>query len=183
MRRWSSVLLLFSFLALPAVWVCAQEATPSGPAQELLGAWNREGKKLIDMAEDFPEDKYDYRPTPEVRSFAEHLLHVAGGNRLFLAVAQGQKPPEEELTRENYKTKAEVVAVLKKSIEDGAAYIQQQGDAGMTKPVKHPFANRVMSQYGFWMGVVVSSGEHYGSLVVYYRLNGLVPPVSRRRPG
>lgn len=181
MRRLRSLLLLLTILAVPVVWVGAQEATPPGPVQELLGAWNREGKKLIDMAEDFPEDKYDYRPTPEVRSFAEHLLHVAGSNRFFLAVAEGQKPSEEELTREKYKTKAEVVAVLKKSFEDGAAHIQRQDVAGLAKGVKHPFANRVMSQYAFLMGAVVSAGEHYGNLVVYYRLNGLVPPASRRR--
>lgn len=180
MRRLFVSMVFVSFL-LPAALALAQEAAPPGPAQELLGAWNREGKKLIDMAEDFPEEKYDYRPTPEVRSFAEQLLHVAGSNRLSLAVAQGQKPAEEELTRETYKAKAQIVAVLKKSFEDAAAHIQQQGDAGMSRSVKHPFANRVMSQYAFWMGVVVGAGEHYGNLVVYYRLNGIVPPVSRRR--
>ena len=182
MRRLIFLLILTALVVLPAARTAAQGAAPPpGPAQELLATWNREAKKLIDMAEDFPEDKYDYRPTPEVRTFAEHLLHIAGSNQVMLAAARGEKPGEEEISREKYKTKAEVAAVVKKSFDDCAAFIQQLGDAGMAKPVTHPFAHRTMSQHAFWVGATVNAAEHYGNLVVYYRLNGLVPPVSRRR--
>src|SRR5215470_7584303 len=58
--------------------------------------WNEIGRKLIAMAEDFPENKYDFKPTPVQRSFAEQLLHVAGSNDLFTAVAKGQKPVDDE---------------------------------------------------------------------------------------
>src|SRR5580698_738281 len=103
-----------------------------GPSQVLLENWNDIGRKLIAMAEDFPEHKYDFKPVPAQRSFAEQLLHVAGSNNLFTAVAKGEKPVDDE-SRANYKTKAAVVAYLKKSFADGAAVIKAKGDAGMAK--------------------------------------------------
>src|SRR5215475_3023783 len=54
----------------------------------VLANWNDIGRKLIAMAEDFPEDKYDFKPVPAQRSFAEQLLHVAGSNDLFTQVAK-----------------------------------------------------------------------------------------------
>src|SRR3977135_2585656 len=58
------------------------------PTQALLDSWNDVGRKLIAMAEDFPEDKYDFKPTPAQRSLAEQLLHATGTNDLFTAVAK-----------------------------------------------------------------------------------------------
>jgi uncharacterized damage-inducible protein DinB len=163
---------------------CQQQPQPPAPplglAEDVLGAWNHVGNKLIEMAEDFPEDKYDYKPTPEVRSFGEHLLHVAEANHFFIRSARGEKSGEER-SAEHPETKAGIVATLKKSFADGAATIQQEGDAGMSRSLKHPFANRTISQHALWVMAVENAGEHYGSLVVYYRLNGIVPPASRRR--
>jgi hypothetical protein len=56
----------------------------------MLEAWNDVGRKLIAMAEDFPEGKYDFKPVSAQRRFAEQLLHVAGSNDLFTAVARGE---------------------------------------------------------------------------------------------
>ena len=63
----------------------------------LLPSWNEIGRKLIAMAEDFPEDKHDFKPTPAQRSFAEQLLHTAGSNDYFTDVANGRKPIGERL--------------------------------------------------------------------------------------
>jgi len=159
----------------------AGEPAAVSPSKEVLNAWNYVGRKLIAMAEDWPEENYDYRPTPEVRSFAEQLLHIAGSSYLFIGTARGQELGPEDLPREKYPTKADMVAVLKKSIEEGAGLIRQAGDDGMFHPIKFPFGQEEMiSRYGFWMAQVEHAGEHYGNLVVYYRLNGVVPPASRR---
>src|SRR5437588_7141038 len=56
----------------------------SSPAQAVLESWNEIGRKLIAMAEDFPEAKYDFKPVPAERSFAEQLLHAAGANYFFI---------------------------------------------------------------------------------------------------
>src|SRR6202795_2670130 len=76
------------------------------PSKVLLDSWNDVGRKLIAMAEDFPEDKYDFKPNPTERSFAEQLLHAAGANYFFISPAKGLKPPEGDPKRADYKTKA-----------------------------------------------------------------------------
>src|SRR6266446_5457639 len=76
---------------------------PADPESKVvLDSWNDIGRKLIAMAEDFPEDKYDFKPTPAQRSFAEQLLHAAGSNDLFTSVAKGENPIDDE-SRANYK--------------------------------------------------------------------------------
>src|ERR1700739_1421817 len=68
----------------------------ASPSQAVLEAWNDIGRKLIAMAEDFPEDKYDFKPTPAQSGFAEKLLHAAGANYFLTNLAMGLKPPPEE---------------------------------------------------------------------------------------
>jgi uncharacterized damage-inducible protein DinB len=158
----------------------AKKAAPPAlsPSQAVLEAWNDIGRKLTAMAEDFPEDKYDFKPTPAQRSFAEQLLHMAGSNDFFTDVAKGQKPVDDEL-RANYKTKAAVVAYVKKSFADGAAVIKAKGDAGMSQVVVASESGERVPLADVAYGLIEHAGEHYGQLVVYYRLAGLVPPESR----
>jgi uncharacterized damage-inducible protein DinB len=150
------------------------------PSQALLDTWNDVGRKLIAMAEDLPEDKYDFKPTPVQRSFAEQLLHAANANYYFINPATGKKmPAEEDPKRADYKTKAAVVAFVKKSFEDGAAAIKMKGDKGLSDLVVDPFANQQVRVSDMAWGLLEHSGEHYGQLAVYYRVAGLVPPESR----
>jgi uncharacterized damage-inducible protein DinB len=145
----------------------------------VLDSWNEIGRKLTAMAEDFPEDKYDFKPTPAERSFAEQLLHAAGSTYYFTNPVMGQKPPAaEDPKREQYKSKADVVAFVKKAFADGAAAIQSKGEKGMTTEVVY-FPDQKARVLDIAYGIIEHSGEHYGQLVVYYRLAGLVPPESR----
>jgi uncharacterized damage-inducible protein DinB len=170
-----------ALIALPAIGQNASPTKPTlGPSAAMLSSWNDVGRKLIAMAEDFPEDKYDFKPTPAQRSFAEQLLHVAGSNDLYTDVARGKKPVDDE-SREHYKTKAAVVAYLKKSLADGASTIQQKGDKGMLEMVVEPEGGQTVPLQDLAYGVIEHSGEHYGQLVVYYRVAGMVPPESRPR--
>ena len=160
-----------------------QPAAPKAavsPSQALLDAWNYVGRKLIAMAEDFPEDKYDYKPNPAERTFAEQLLHAANSNYFFTNPVMGRKPPaEEDPKREDYKTKAAVVAFVKKAFEDGAAAIKFKGDKGLNDLIVDPFENQQTRVSDMAWGLLEHSGEHYGQLVVYYRVLGMVPPESR----
>jgi hypothetical protein len=159
-----------------------ENATPKpalSPSASLLEAWNEIGRKLTAMAEDFPEDKYDFKPNPAQRSFAEQLLHAAGGNYFFINPVNGVKPPEGDPKRSDYKTKAAVVEYVRKSFAEGAALIRSKGDGGMNDLFIDPFANQqTRFSDGAW-GLIEHSGEHYGQLVVYYRVAGMVPPESR----
>jgi len=184
MRKFLSLVLL-SVLS-GAVSGRAQEKKPPkpapGPSKAVLDSWNDIGRKLITMSEDFPEDKYDYKATPAERTFAENLLHVAGVNYYFTNAVRGEKPPAgENPPRSQYKTKADVVAFVKKSFTDGAAAIEARGDKGMSEIVVDPYSNDETRISDYAYGFIEHSGEHYGQLVVYYRLNNIVPPESRPR--
>jgi uncharacterized damage-inducible protein DinB len=157
----------------------APKPAPS-PSQAVLDAWNEIGRKLIAMAEDFPEDKYDFKPTPAQRGFAQQLIHVSGVNYFFTNLALGQKPPAEaDAKREQFKTKAEVVGFVKKSFADGAAAIKVKGDKGMAELVTDPDSHEQSRVSDLAYGLIEHAGEIYGQLAVYYRVAGMVPPESR----
>jgi len=165
----------------------ALKPAPSA-SEALLVNWNETGRKLIAMAEDFPEDRYDFKPAPSARTFSERLLHAAAANYFFTNMALGQKPPsEEDPKRDLFKSKADLVAYVKKSFADGAAAIKSKGDQGIAGVVVDPFAQDVPEQAGraqtrlsdLAYSLVEHSGEIYGQLTVYYRVAGLIPPESR----
>lgn len=158
-------------VAMVAPALRAQQALPKPkkPAATILEAWNDVGNRLITMAEDWPESKYTYRPNDKVRTFQQVLLHIAGSNYGLVNALSGKKIGNEDNDPkvDMFKTKAQTVEFLKKSVADGAALIQQEGDAGVLKRLQG------------WVGYTEHMGEHYGLLVAYYRNNGVVPPESR----
>src|SRR5215813_7692914 len=100
------VLLAFATGLSASAFAQGKAAQAPTPSQAVRESWNEIGRKLIAMAEDFPEDKYDFKPVPEQRSFAEQLLHVAGSNYYFTNPVMGQKPPAgEDPKRSDYKSK------------------------------------------------------------------------------
>jgi len=177
--------LLAATLAVPARAQDAmkkdQPVKPAdSPSKVVLDSWNDVGRKLIAMAEDFPEDKYDFKPTPAQRSFKEQLLHGAGANYYFTNPVLGKPAPsEDDMKADRFKTKAEVVAFVKKAFADGAAAIQSKGDSGMSELIVEPFSHQQVRIGDLAYGFIEHCGEHYGQLVVYYRVAGLVPPESR----
>jgi uncharacterized damage-inducible protein DinB len=186
MKTWSVLAGLLLGAGLVALPMVSQEQKkdfpkpPSSPTEVLLEQWNDIGRKLVAMAEDFPEDKYEFKPNPAQRSFREQLLHAADTNYFLTNPVKGEKPPAaEDFSKDKLKTKAEVAAYVKKSFADGAAAIKAKGDAGLNSLVVDPYSNRQFRVIDFAYGFVEHSGEHYGQLVVYYRVAGLVPPESR----
>ena len=181
----TAAMVLLSGLGSPYTFAHSKNNPPkAGPApsssQVVLSQWNEIGRKLIAMAEDFPEDKYDFKPVQGVRSFSETLLHVSNAMYFFTKPVLGQKPPtEEDPKRESYKTKADIVAFVKKCVEDGAAAIKTKGDKGLAEWFSDPSSKQQIQFSDLAYGLIEHSGEHYGQLVVYYRLSGLVPPESR----
>src|SRR6516162_5783745 len=178
----AAVLLCSYVLATPSYAQKAAETVKpaASPSQTVLDQWNDIGRKLVAMAEDFPEDKYDFKPNPAERTFREQLLHAAGVNYFFTNVVLGEKPPAtENPPRDQFKSKAEIAAYVKKAFDDGAAAIKKRGDKGMSELVVDPYAKQYTRISDYAYGFIEHSGEHYGQLVVYYRLAGLVPPESR----
>ncbi|HEY1468231.1 MAG TPA: DinB family protein [Candidatus Acidoferrum sp.] len=154
----------------------------------LLDQWNEIGRKLIAMAEDFPEDKYDYKLTANMRSFTERLIHAAAANYFFTNSALGEKlPGDEDPPRAQFKNKASVVEYVKKSFADGAAAIKSKGDSGISDLAVDPFGYDDPKHAGkaqirlndLAHNLIEHSGEVYGQLSVYYRVAGMTPPESR----
>ena len=118
------------------------------------------------MAQDFPDNKYDFRQTKEQRSFGEVIVHIASGNVYAAKAGRGEQVKWDELDPANYKGKAAIVALLQKSINDANAAMRENPEG----PKKN------LEPY---LDVMEHTAEHYGLLVAYYRANGLVPPASR----
>jgi hypothetical protein len=193
MSRQMQVFFVAMLFVLPSY---AQESAKSvaspnvatSPSAALLKQWNEIGRKLIAMAEDFPEGKYDFKAAPSTGTFAERMIHGAAATYFFTNLALGQKlPPDEDPPRAQFKNKAAIVAYVKKSFADGAAAIKSKGDKGISTLVVDPFAADVPANAGkeqirlgdLAYGLVEHAGEVYGQLSVYYRVAGMIPPESR----
>jgi hypothetical protein len=122
---------------------------------------------ILTMAKDFPEDKYEFKLKPEMRSFREVLVHIAGGNVYAAKAGRGEKVSWDDLDPKDYPNKVAVIAMLEKTIADADATLKSVPDAALGKSVEP------------WISVIEHSAEHYGLLIAYYRANGLVPPQSR----
>jgi DinB superfamily len=169
------------------------QGTASSPAtapasasltNDILMQWSRAGMVLEGMAKDFPEDKLEYRPKPEVRTFAEQILHATVASKMFADMAAGIMPKSfdevEKPSRENLKTREQIVALIQKTFADGADAIKKYGDKGLLESVDSPF-EKGKKVTRAWMFTFATAHvyDHYGQCVVYYRLNELVPPESR----
>lgn len=129
-------------------------------------------------AEELPESKYSYKPTPEVRSFGEMFGHVAGAQYMFCAAALGEPPRQEDDIEKSRKTKADLVAALKASTEYcNKAYAQD--DRAAQGKIKL-FGQERTRLHALGMNAT-HDAEHYGNLVTYLRINKMVPPSSRRQ--
>ena len=160
--------LLFFFIALPLVAVVSVKGQSNAATAEgaLKSNFEYINQKVLAMALDFPADKYDFRLKPEMRSFGAVIVHIAAGNVYAAKAGRGAKVQWTELDSSKYPTKAECIAMFKKSVEgaNAALAISPKGPTGNLEP---------------FLSVIQHSSEHYGLLVAYYRANGLVPPESK----
>lgn len=160
----------FAIGALVALTVVAWGQQPQSPAKEIASTFGYVNKNILDMAQDFPADKYDFRLRPEMRSFGEVIVHVASGIVYAAKKGRGENVKWDEIDPKGYKTKAQVVALLQKSINDSATTLKAVPPEAFTKDLNP------------WLSVTEHSAEHYGLLVAYFRANGIVPPASRPQP-
>lgn len=166
-----------TMLAFTASPLLAQGSSPVATSRML---WEDVTNYLVQSAKDMPEDKYSYKPTPAVRSFGELIGHVAGSQNMFCAVALGEKPPAEDEVEKAATTKDALVKALEASNDNcRRAYAQSDADAAGAVNV----FGRQQSRLFVLMMNATHDNEHYGNIVTYLRMNGMVPPSSRPRPG
>jgi uncharacterized damage-inducible protein DinB len=158
--------------AKPAV--AAGEATVRA---DLIEDWQDQKDMMMKIADAMPEDKFGYKSTPAQRSYGEQIMHVATVNVDLLKVVGGTATPP-SFTADSAKTKADILKALAESYDYGIALLNDQTDAGMTEAINAAFLGPSTRGRMFWF-LLGHSMDVYGQMVVYLRLNGIVPPASR----
>jgi uncharacterized damage-inducible protein DinB len=163
-----------------------QAEKPMAPRtiRQVLDFWVTETEQLVVPAADaMPEDQYSFAPSngefKGVRSFAEQVKHLAAANYQLGAGALGEEPPagtRNEAAPDSVKTKAEIMEYLKGSfalLHRAAATIDEKN---MNEPIQ-----KMKNRTRLWLVIdaVAHSSNHYGQMVEYLRMNGIVPPASR----
>jgi uncharacterized damage-inducible protein DinB len=171
-------------LASPVAAV-AQKAPPEPKtiSDSINYIWNDVEHDFTAVAEAMPEDKWSFKPTQgefkNVRTFGEQVKHVACGNEAWAKQISGEKTPARcDLGGPNpAKTKAEILAYLKESFKAIDKMIAETDDKNLlhANPGHYWGTNRLSAL----TATVWHISDHYGQLVVYLRMNGIVPPVSK----
>ena len=171
-------LVLAASVAVSSSALAQQATAPADVGSAALRAnWQQVTRFITMSAEEFAEADYAYKPVATVRSVGELVGHVAGAQNMMCAAALGEPVPAEDAVEKAAKTKAALVDALKKSTEYCAKAYAQSPDAvtgttnlfGQTMPRAHALALNA-----------VHNGEHYGNLITYMRMKGMVPPSSRQ---
>ena len=139
--------------------------------------WKGASGNVLAAAEELTEAEYAYRPGKGVRSFGELVGHVAGTQNMICAAVLGDKPPAEDAIEKSATTKAALVAAMKAS----NAYCAKAYaiDAAAMSAKVDLFGDKY-TKIGALTLNAVHDGEHYGNIVTYMRMQGKVPPSSKR---
>jgi uncharacterized damage-inducible protein DinB len=168
----------------------------SSPAPTIASAIDREislvEKQVVDAAEAMPEDKFDFSPEKlnlpgsnykGVRTFGEQLKHIAAANYLIWSPITGEKPPDtvnDGKGPDNMKTKAEIIKFVKDSFAFGHKSVATLNSANLVEPITwrngRPTTRLFQATFA-----AAHCFDHYGQIVEYLRMNGIVPPASRGR--
>jgi uncharacterized damage-inducible protein DinB len=183
MRVFSASVIAIFTTGVLEVAALAQTPTSANPvATATRTAWDGAKRNLAQSAELMPESDYGFRPVETVRTFGQILAHVAGANYVFCAAARGEKPPHgEDAFEKTATTRAQIIKALGDSIAYCDAAFAGLDDKRASDIVELPFG---MGKGARALPLMLNTGhvqEHYGNLVTYFRIKGIVPPSSRQQ--
>ena len=172
-------ILTLAAIAIPA-FAAPQAPAPTDPiSQSIRNAWAGAKRNIVESADQMPEADYAFKPVDSVRSFGAILAHVAGASYEFCAAAKGEKPAHaEDEFEKTAKTKAEIVKALDGAIAYCDGVYKTLDDAKAAQMVAGAFGGPQGARAANLIGNTNHFNEHYGNLVTYLRINGLVPPSS-----
>jgi uncharacterized damage-inducible protein DinB len=174
----------------PAAGASATPSTPPTIASTIDREISIVEKEIVDAAEAMPEDKFDFSPEKlnipgsdykGVRTFGEQLKHAAASNYLIWSPITGEKPPDtvnDGKGPDTMKAKADIIKYLKESFAFGHKAVATLNSANLVEPIKSG-SGRPTTRLFLATFAVAHSFEHYGQLIQYLRMNGIVPPASR----
>ncbi len=158
-------------------------AQPKTIADSINYMWKSVEEDFTSLAQAMPDDKWNFKPSQgafsNVRTFAEQVKHVACGNEAWAKKLRGEQPPDRCDTGgpNPAKTKTEILAYLRDTVRMMDAGVAATNMDNLMSPLRGPYAgdNRLeVLNAALW-----HVSDHYGQLVVYLRMNGIVPPASR----
>jgi uncharacterized damage-inducible protein DinB len=171
--------------AIPAI--AQQDEVPKSIAESVGSSLSWTEGEFLAIAEAMPEDKYSFVPSggnfEGVRSFAEQVKHVACSNYGFFNEIEGKTPPEhcEKGGPAKAKTKAELVKYLRDSFDYGNKVLNSINAQNALTRVDGPYAGP-NTRLGLTVAAVWHIADHYGQVVEYLRMNGIVPPATKQYP-
>lgn len=185
-----NVLLAAAWLAVVAFscLASAQQQKPSEPtvATVLNRQLSSVERELVPAAEAMPGDKFGFAPTngefKGVRNFGQQIKHVAASNYQFAAAILEEAPPaaaQSEEGPETMKSKADIIKFLKDSFDYTHKAFATISEKNATTPIRSPFGQGTVTRLGMATLTVGHCFDHYGQIVEYLRMNGIIPPASR----
>src|SRR5438034_10447658 len=176
----------------PAAGASASPSTPPTVASAIDREISLVEKEVVEAADAMPEDKFDFSPEKlnlpgsdykGVRTFGEQLKHIAASNCLIWSPITGEKPPDtvnDGKGPDNMKAKADILKYLKDSFAFGHKAVATLNDSNLVQPI--PRNNKPTTTRLFLATFAPAHAfDHYGQLIEYLRINGIVPPATRGR--
>jgi uncharacterized damage-inducible protein DinB len=174
----------------PAAAASASPSTPPTIASSIDREISLVEKEVLEAAEAMPKDKFDFSPEKlnlpgsdykGVRTFAQQLKHIAASNYLIWSPITGEKPPDnvnDGKGPDNMKAKADIIQYVKDSFAFGHKAVATLTESNLVQPIirnnRPPTTRLFLATFA-----PAHCFDHYGQMVEYLRMNGIVPPASR----
>jgi uncharacterized damage-inducible protein DinB len=173
----------FAFLASAGVAQAQPAAGGGNPVSDSIRSqWRSAERNIRESADLMEEANYSFKPVDSVRTFGAILAHVAGANYEYCSAAKGEEAPHGEGDFEKTLTaKADIVKALNDSLAYCDAAYTGATDASISQMGKSAFGSGQAPKAAALLGNIGHLNEHYGNLVTYFRIKGIVPPSSRRQ--
>jgi DinB superfamily len=187
MQWWLICLLLLGCSGAVMAQAADKPAEPRSVSQVLNAQITNLENDFVPAAEAMPEDKYSFAPTSGefkgVRNFAQQVKHVAAVNYLIGGAILGEKPPVGtggESGPDSVKSKADIVKFLKDSFAYAHKAAGTIDEKNLVAGIKSPFGDGTTTRLGMASAFTWHGFDHYGQMVEYLRMNGIIPPASRQ---
>jgi uncharacterized damage-inducible protein DinB len=149
----------------------------AGYTGTLSRSWTRVARLVAASADAMPPAGYAFKPTPDVRTFGELIGHLAEEHYMICSGIKGEKNPKEGASFEKLAAKPELIKALNESIAYcNAVYAAARDEANTTQPRS---AGRADTPFSSMLLNVTHDSEHYGNIVTYLRMKGIIPPSSQ----
>lgn len=172
-----------AFVFLAGAGVAQAQSPAANPVSDSIRSdWKTIESYIKDSASLMEEANYSFKPVDSVRTFGAILAHVTGANYLYCAAAKGEKSPHAEQDFEKTLTaKADIVKALNESLAYCDTAYSAATDASIAQMGASAFGDGQGAKSASLIGNISHLSEHYGNLVTYFRIKGIVPPSSRRQ--